>query len=100
MASADQINENNKADNNPPTTGPNTGNLPFSTDNEQKHPLSQADIDRKINESTAGETGDDVRSDKYKKKDPQKKEPDRGPNFDLYSAQEDGDTSSNAGVFK
>ena len=34
-----------------------------------KHPMSQTDIDRKISESAAGETGDDIRSDKYKQKD-------------------------------
>ena len=69
---------------------------------EPKHPMSQSDnIDQKISESTAGETGDDIRSDKYKQKtEAPKKEKDRGPNFDLYSEQEDGDTSSNAGVFK
>ena len=67
---------------------------------EPKHPMSQTDIDRKISESTAGETGDDISSDKYKKKDQEKKQPERGPNFNKYSEQEDGDTSANAGVFK
>ncbi len=68
--------------------------------NDPGHPMSQTDIDRKISESTAGETGDDIRSDKYKKKGQEKKQPDRGPNFNKYSDQEDGDTSVNAGVFK
>ncbi len=67
----------------------------------QKHPLSGSEIDQKISESPAGETGDDIHSEKYtKKQDPKKKEIDRGANFDKYSEQEDGDTSANAGVFK
>ena len=71
------------------------------TGKEPKHPMSQSDIDQKISESTAGETGDDIRSDKYTKKENRKaKGVDRGPNFDKYSKQEDGDTSANAGVFK
>jgi hypothetical protein len=66
-----------------------------------KHPLSDSEIDQKMSESPAGETGDDIRSEKYAKKDdPIKKEIDRGPDFDKYSDQEDGDTSANAGVFK
>jgi len=68
--------------------------------NDPGHPMSQTDIDRKINESTAGETGDDIRSDKYKKEEHEEKGTDRGPNFNKYSEQEDGDTSANAGVFK
>jgi len=66
-----------------------------------KHPLSDAEIDQKISESPAGETSDDIHSEKYEKKDdPINKEIDRGANFDKYSEQEDGDTSANAGVFK
>ena len=71
------------------------------TDEGPRHPMTQTDIDKKIDESTAGETGDDIRSDKYaKKKEAQKKQAGRGPNFDKYADQEDGDTSVNAGVFK
>ena len=68
--------------------------------NEPKHPMSEVELDNKISESTAGETGDDIRSEKYQKKTPpEKKEADHGPNFDKYADQEDGDTSANAGVF-
>ena len=77
------------------STGSNPDNIPFSG---PKNPMTDEEIDKKINESGAGETGDDTSSEKYHKK--VKKEQDRGPNFDVYSDQEDGDTSSNAGVFK
>lgn len=76
-------------------TGSNPGNIPFSG---PKKPMTQSEIDQKINESEHGESGDDANSEKYKKK--VAKEPDRGPNFDVYSDREDGDTSANAGVFK
>ena len=99
MKSTDRINENGRASSNAVTSGSNPGNVPFSTDDEPKHVLSQSAIDRKISESGKGESGDDIHSDKYKKK-PDKKEADRGPDFDKYSEQEDGDTSNNAGVFK
>jgi hypothetical protein len=60
-----------------------------------KRPISQSEIDQKINSSTSGETGDDTRSEKYVKKHRE-----GSPNLNKYSAQEDGATSNNAGVFK
>lgn len=80
------------------STGSNPGNIPFSG---PKHPMTDEEIDKKIDESEGGESGDDINSEKYQKKRKEPQEPGaQGPNMDKYSADEDGDTSVNAGVFK
>ncbi len=80
----------------PSATGSNPGNMPFSPGNNAKRPMSQAEIDQKINESDKKETGDDVNSEKYAKN---KKGPE-GPNWGRDGKLDDGTTSSNAGIFK
>jgi hypothetical protein len=87
------INETGEQD--PETTGSNPGNITFSNEKEAKQPMSQSEIDEKINTSPGGESGDDVNDDNYKKKHRE-----GSPNLNKYSAQEDGATSANAGVFK
>jgi hypothetical protein len=80
----------------PDATGSNPGNIQFSPSADSKKPLSQAELDQKISNAAKGESGDDINSEKYHKKQKDA----TGPNWSVDGKFDDGTTSPGAGVFK